>query len=237
MLKSGYTCSQLHVDEVALGMSIQALFEILERLSCGLVGPFKWMHFNNFCVHYSILGCDLQYDLICWGMQDRKLFFSGDLACWCVSLGLQVGQVHGGLMGVIQRATVKACPHVWFERSEIKDRHLVTKRWGVSWNGELCYSCDSGTFWYLLDRPPLNNHSTTEDWIEETHIGRRVCGKTEAQAGSEVAVGNGEFVQPQDSERTKGWFAEVSYFGMCNCLYSRWALLIINHSHRDTSHL
>ncbi|XP_027548556.1 glycerol-3-phosphate acyltransferase 3 [Neopelma chrysocephalum] len=39
-----------------------------------------------------------------------------------------VGQVHGGLMGVIQRATVKACPHVWFERSEIKDRHLVTKR-------------------------------------------------------------------------------------------------------------
>ncbi|XP_019408851.1 PREDICTED: glycerol-3-phosphate acyltransferase 3 [Crocodylus porosus] len=39
-----------------------------------------------------------------------------------------VGQTHGGLMGVIQRATVKACPHVWFERSEVKDRHLVMKR-------------------------------------------------------------------------------------------------------------
>lgn len=39
-----------------------------------------------------------------------------------------VGQIHGGLLGVIQRAMVKACPHVWFERSEIKDRHLVTKR-------------------------------------------------------------------------------------------------------------
>uniref|UniRef100_A0A663LZ52 Glycerol-3-phosphate acyltransferase 3 n=1 Tax=Athene cunicularia TaxID=194338 RepID=A0A663LZ52_ATHCN len=39
-----------------------------------------------------------------------------------------VGQVHGGLMGVIQRAAVKACPHVWFERSEMKDRLLVTKR-------------------------------------------------------------------------------------------------------------
>ncbi|KFO38391.1 Glycerol-3-phosphate acyltransferase 3 [Fukomys damarensis] len=39
-----------------------------------------------------------------------------------------VGQVHGGLMGIIQRAMVKACPHVWFERSEMKDRHLVTKR-------------------------------------------------------------------------------------------------------------
>lgn len=39
-----------------------------------------------------------------------------------------VGQVQGGLMGIIQRAIVKACPHVWFERSEMKDRHLVTKR-------------------------------------------------------------------------------------------------------------
>ncbi|XP_053317691.1 glycerol-3-phosphate acyltransferase 3 [Spea bombifrons] len=39
-----------------------------------------------------------------------------------------VGQVHGGLMGVIQRAMVRACPHVWFERSEMKDRHLVAKR-------------------------------------------------------------------------------------------------------------
>uniref|UniRef100_A0ACB8EY72 Glycerol-3-phosphate acyltransferase 4 n=1 Tax=Sphaerodactylus townsendi TaxID=933632 RepID=A0ACB8EY72_9SAUR len=39
-----------------------------------------------------------------------------------------VGQVHGGLMGMIQRAMVKACPHVWFERSEVKDRHLVARR-------------------------------------------------------------------------------------------------------------
>ncbi|XP_076854906.1 glycerol-3-phosphate acyltransferase 3-like [Brachyhypopomus gauderio] len=39
-----------------------------------------------------------------------------------------VGQVHGGLMGMIQRAMVRACPHIWFERAEMKDRHLVTKR-------------------------------------------------------------------------------------------------------------
>uniref|UniRef100_A0A8C2XFG1 1-acylglycerol-3-phosphate O-acyltransferase 9, like n=1 Tax=Cyclopterus lumpus TaxID=8103 RepID=A0A8C2XFG1_CYCLU len=39
-----------------------------------------------------------------------------------------VGQVHGGLMGVLQRAMVRSCPHVWFERAEMKDRHLVTKR-------------------------------------------------------------------------------------------------------------
>ncbi|CAL8249149.1 unnamed protein product [Merluccius merluccius] len=39
-----------------------------------------------------------------------------------------VGQIHGGLMGVLQRAMVRSCPHVWFERAEMKDRHLVTKR-------------------------------------------------------------------------------------------------------------
>ncbi|TRY60182.1 hypothetical protein DNTS_003793 [Danionella cerebrum] len=39
-----------------------------------------------------------------------------------------VGQIHGGLMGLIQRCMVKACPHIWFERSEVKDRHLVAKR-------------------------------------------------------------------------------------------------------------
>lgn len=46
-----------------------------------------------------------------------------------VCLCCQVGQIHGGLMGVVQRSMVKACPHVWFERSEVKDRHLVAKRY------------------------------------------------------------------------------------------------------------
>ncbi|XP_034402419.1 glycerol-3-phosphate acyltransferase 4-like isoform X2 [Cyclopterus lumpus] len=39
-----------------------------------------------------------------------------------------VGQVHGGLMGMIQQAMAKSSPHIWFERSEVKDRHLVAKR-------------------------------------------------------------------------------------------------------------
>ncbi|KAI7813137.1 glycerol-3-phosphate acyltransferase 3-like [Triplophysa rosa] len=39
-----------------------------------------------------------------------------------------VGQVHGGLMGVIQRAMERSCPHIWFERAEMRDRHLVTQR-------------------------------------------------------------------------------------------------------------
>lgn len=39
-----------------------------------------------------------------------------------------VGRVRGGLMGIIQRAMVKACPHGWFEHLEMKDWPLVTKR-------------------------------------------------------------------------------------------------------------
>ena len=45
-----------------------------------------------------------------------------------VRYGAQVGQVHGGLMGVIQRSMVRSCPHVWFERTEMKDRNTVTTR-------------------------------------------------------------------------------------------------------------
>uniref|UniRef100_A0A8C6P1W5 1-acylglycerol-3-phosphate O-acyltransferase 9, like n=1 Tax=Nothobranchius furzeri TaxID=105023 RepID=A0A8C6P1W5_NOTFU len=52
-----------------------------------------------------------------------------------------VGQVHGGLMGVVQRAMVRACPHIWFERSEMKDRHLVTKRFGARSQSICSRSC------------------------------------------------------------------------------------------------
>ncbi|XP_036973767.1 glycerol-3-phosphate acyltransferase 4-like isoform X2 [Acanthopagrus latus] len=43
----------------------------------------------------------------------------------CYSL---IGQAHGGLLGMVQRAMVKSSPHIWFDRSEVKDRHLVAKR-------------------------------------------------------------------------------------------------------------
>ncbi|KAK7109506.1 glycerol-3-phosphate acyltransferase 3-like isoform X2 [Littorina saxatilis] len=39
-----------------------------------------------------------------------------------------VGQAHGGLLGLLQRALGRATSHVFFERSEVKDRHLVAQR-------------------------------------------------------------------------------------------------------------
>ncbi|XP_077289607.1 glycerol-3-phosphate acyltransferase 4 isoform X6 [Arctopsyche grandis] len=43
----------------------------------------------------------------------------------CYSL---IGQRHGGFLGILQRALARASPHIWFERSEVKDRHAVTNR-------------------------------------------------------------------------------------------------------------
>ncbi|KAK4882829.1 hypothetical protein RN001_006148 [Aquatica leii] len=43
----------------------------------------------------------------------------------CYSL---IGQSHGGFLGILQRALARASPHIWFERSEVRDRHSVTNR-------------------------------------------------------------------------------------------------------------
>uniref|UniRef100_A0A1Y1LF29 Phospholipid/glycerol acyltransferase domain-containing protein n=2 Tax=Photinus pyralis TaxID=7054 RepID=A0A1Y1LF29_PHOPY len=43
----------------------------------------------------------------------------------CYSL---IGQSHGGFLGILQRALARASPHIWFERSEVRDRHAVTTK-------------------------------------------------------------------------------------------------------------
>ncbi|CAL8098838.1 unnamed protein product [Orchesella dallaii] len=39
-----------------------------------------------------------------------------------------IGQSHGGFLGVLQRALARASPHIWFDRSEMKDRAVVARR-------------------------------------------------------------------------------------------------------------
>ncbi|GIY05759.1 glycerol-3-phosphate acyltransferase 3-like [Caerostris darwini] len=39
-----------------------------------------------------------------------------------------VGQSHGGFLGLLQRGLGRATSHIWFERSEAKDRELVQRR-------------------------------------------------------------------------------------------------------------
>ncbi|KAJ8970806.1 hypothetical protein NQ314_001019 [Rhamnusium bicolor] len=46
----------------------------------------------------------------------------------CYSL---IGQRHGGFLGLLQRALARASPHIWFERSEVRDRHAVARSFEV----------------------------------------------------------------------------------------------------------
>ncbi|EZA55285.1 Glycerol-3-phosphate acyltransferase [Ooceraea biroi] len=41
---------------------------------------------------------------------------------------IDIGQRHGGFLGILQRALARASPHIWFERSEVKDREAVARR-------------------------------------------------------------------------------------------------------------
>ena len=40
----------------------------------------------------------------------------------------QIGQMHGGFLGQLQTILSKCSDHIWFERSESKDRALITQR-------------------------------------------------------------------------------------------------------------
>lgn len=45
-----------------------------------------------------------------------------------INIPWQIGQRHGGFLGILQRALARASPHIWFERGEAKDRHAVAER-------------------------------------------------------------------------------------------------------------
>lgn len=46
----------------------------------------------------------------------------------CDSCFALIGQSHGGFLGILQRALARASSHIWFERSEMKDREAVARR-------------------------------------------------------------------------------------------------------------
>ncbi|RUS71964.1 hypothetical protein EGW08_020277 [Elysia chlorotica] len=46
----------------------------------------------------------------------------------CDNCYAMIGQAHGGFLGTLQRSLARATAHIWFERSESKDRTLVAKR-------------------------------------------------------------------------------------------------------------
>ncbi|XP_063981304.1 glycerol-3-phosphate acyltransferase 4 isoform X3 [Diachasmimorpha longicaudata] len=74
-----------------------------------------------------------RYEFISWRL--TVIWMCGFFMRYCFLLPLRIlichigiGQRHGGFLGILQRALARASPHIWFERSEVKDREAVTKR-------------------------------------------------------------------------------------------------------------
>ncbi|CAB1352926.1 unnamed protein product [Coregonus sp. 'balchen'] len=91
-----------------------------------------------------------------------------------------VGQSHSGLMGVIQRSMVRSCPHVWFERSEMRDRHAVTSSAKYNMVSYLLRMMTSWAIvvnvWYL---PPM----TRQEGEDATQFANRVKSAIAHQGG------------------------------------------------------
>uniref|UniRef100_A0A8D8Q4M5 Glycerol-3-phosphate acyltransferase 4 n=1 Tax=Cacopsylla melanoneura TaxID=428564 RepID=A0A8D8Q4M5_9HEMI len=101
-------------------------------------GPFKrWLnrHVSIMCfqVLSSALSSVIRYhnrenlprDGICVANHTSPIDV---LVLACDNCYALIGQRHGGFLGILQRALARASPHIWFERSEVKDREAVTKR-------------------------------------------------------------------------------------------------------------
>ncbi|OWK00392.1 GPAT4 [Cervus elaphus hippelaphus] len=132
-----------------------------------------------------------------------------------------VGQVHGGLMGVIQRAMVKACPHVWFERSEVKDRHLVARS---SKYGMVTYLLRMMTSWAIVCSvwylPPMTRQAE-EDAVQ---FANRVKSAIARQGGLVDLLWDGGLKR----EKVKDTFKEEQ-----QKLYSK--MIVGNHEDRSRS--
>ncbi|XP_012153261.1 glycerol-3-phosphate acyltransferase 4 isoform X3 [Megachile rotundata] len=73
------------------------------------------------------------YEFISWKLTVIWMFGFGLRYCFLLPLRIficfiGIGQRHGGFLGILQRALARASPHIWFERSEVKDREAVAKR-------------------------------------------------------------------------------------------------------------
>ncbi|XP_026473181.1 glycerol-3-phosphate acyltransferase 4-like isoform X2 [Ctenocephalides felis] len=74
-----------------------------------------------------------QYEFISWRL--TFIWIIGFFMRYCFLLPIRIlicffgiGQRHDGFLGILQRALARASPHIWFERSEVKDRTAVTNR-------------------------------------------------------------------------------------------------------------
>ncbi|XP_053977891.1 glycerol-3-phosphate acyltransferase 4 isoform X1 [Hylaeus volcanicus] len=101
-------------------------------------GSFKrWLNFKVSIMCFSVLSSALSSVITYHNPENRPVRGIcvanhtspiDVLVLMCDNCYSLIGQRHGGFLGILQRALARASPHIWFERSEVKDREAVAKR-------------------------------------------------------------------------------------------------------------
>ncbi|KAI1238595.1 hypothetical protein IHE44_0013331 [Lamprotornis superbus] len=137
-----------------------------------------------------------------------------------------VGQVHGGLMGLIQKSCMQTSQHVLFERSEMKDRHLYDPRFGDAfWNSTkhsmMTYAFNVLTSWAIVCNvwylPPMEE----EDAV---HFADRVKAVIAARAGMSVLPWDGGLKR----KKVKESFKEEQQKKYCQIDQTQHGLMLTN---------
>ncbi|XP_042209744.1 glycerol-3-phosphate acyltransferase 4-like isoform X5 [Homarus americanus] len=110
------------LDYIHTGMEAIVDDEVTKRFSAEELTSWNFLTRTN-----------CQYEFI--SVRLTIFWVVGFILRYCLLLPLRililligVGQRHGGFLGIFQRALSRASAHIWFERSESKDRFAVARR-------------------------------------------------------------------------------------------------------------
>ncbi|XP_078053597.1 glycerol-3-phosphate acyltransferase 4 isoform X2 [Augochlora pura] len=144
--KTGGVCVSNHTSTIDVCiLSTQTTFALVMWLTvCTAVvgyvpeGSFKrWLNYKVSIMCFGVLSSALSSVITYHNPENRPVRGIcvanhtspiDVLVLMCDNCYSLIGQRHGGFLGILQRALARASPHIWFERSEVKDREAVAKR-------------------------------------------------------------------------------------------------------------
>ncbi|XP_023720225.1 glycerol-3-phosphate acyltransferase 4 isoform X1 [Cryptotermes secundus] len=145
-MPSGGVCVANHTSPIDIVMlSTENCFSLVMWLTIctGIVGyvregKFKrWLNYHVSIMCFGVLSSALSAVITYHNTENRPkcgICVANHtspidvLVLACDNCYALIGQRHGGFLGILQRALARASPHIWFERSEVKDREAVAKR-------------------------------------------------------------------------------------------------------------
>ncbi|KAL0270392.1 UNVERIFIED_CONTAM: hypothetical protein PYX00_007818 [Menopon gallinae] len=144
--KGGGVCVANHtsvIDVLVLGLETNFNMTLWLTLCTAIVGYFhegafkRWLNYHVSIMCINVLARSITSVVTYHNVENRPkngICVANHtspidvLVLACDNCYALIGQRHGGFLGILQRALARASPHIWFERSEVKDRHAVARR-------------------------------------------------------------------------------------------------------------